>query len=96
VIAKNIAVALVLSALCLPVAAQWFNYPSPGIPRTPDGKPDLAASASHAGRQAGSLRAYTKPWIIQVQVHQSLAVDTDLLEFFCTDNEKDARHLIGN
>jgi hypothetical protein len=22
--------------------AQWFHYPSPGIPLTPDGKPDLS------------------------------------------------------
>jgi hypothetical protein len=39
-------------------------------------------------------KAYTKPWTIRV--NQSLAVDTDLLEFFCTDNERDARHLVGN
>jgi hypothetical protein len=25
--------------------AQWLDYPNPGIPRTPDGKPDLAAPA---------------------------------------------------
>jgi hypothetical protein len=25
--------------------AQWLNYPSPGTPRTPDGKPNLAAPA---------------------------------------------------
>jgi hypothetical protein len=25
------------------VAAQWINYPTPGIPRLPDGKPDLSA-----------------------------------------------------
>ena len=24
---------------------QWLNYPTPGIPRLPDGKPDLAAKA---------------------------------------------------
>jgi hypothetical protein len=39
-------------------------------------------------------KAYTKPWTIQV--NQSLAVDTDLLEFYCRDNERDARHLVGN
>jgi hypothetical protein len=39
-------------------------------------------------------KAYTKPWTIRV--NQTLAVDTDLLEFFCMDNEKDARHLVGN
>jgi hypothetical protein len=27
--------------------AQWLNYPTPGIPRTPDGKPNLAAPAPH-------------------------------------------------
>jgi hypothetical protein len=26
-------------------AAQWVNYPAPGVPRLPDGKPDLAAPA---------------------------------------------------
>jgi hypothetical protein len=28
-----------------PLAGQWLNYPTPGIPRTPDGKPNLAAPA---------------------------------------------------
>src|SRR5206468_5173329 len=27
----------------VPVLAQWVNHPTPGIPRTKDGKPDLAA-----------------------------------------------------
>jgi hypothetical protein len=26
-------------------SAQWYNYPTPGIPRTPDGKPNLSAPA---------------------------------------------------
>jgi hypothetical protein len=30
------------------VHAQWTNYPTPGIPRTRDGKPDLAAKAPRA------------------------------------------------
>jgi hypothetical protein len=38
-------------------------------------------------------KAYTKPWTIRV--NQTLAADTDLMEFFCSDNEKDARHLVG-
>jgi len=50
-----IAAALVLSA---PAFAQWLNYPTPGIPRLPDGQPNLEARASHnSGRQAGPLRA---------------------------------------
>ncbi|HTB16833.1 MAG TPA: hypothetical protein VK708_01905 [Bryobacteraceae bacterium] len=34
---------VVFTALVLPAAAQWLNYPTPGIPRTPDGKPNLSA-----------------------------------------------------
>ena len=36
---------LAVALLCLPLAAQWINYPSPGIPRTADGKPILPAPA---------------------------------------------------
>jgi hypothetical protein len=40
---------LVLFALLSAGAhAQWLNYPTPGIPRTPDGKPNLAAPAPKA------------------------------------------------
>jgi hypothetical protein len=35
-------------ALSTPLAAQWVHYPTPGIPRTPDGKPNLAAPAPRA------------------------------------------------
>ncbi len=36
---------IVFTALVLPSAAQWLNYPTPSIPRTADGKPNLSASA---------------------------------------------------
>jgi hypothetical protein len=39
---------VLLSIACAcgaPVAAQWLNQPTPGIPRTPDGKPNLSAPA---------------------------------------------------
>ena len=32
-------------AVGVPLGAQWLNYPTPGIPRTADGKPNLAAAA---------------------------------------------------
>jgi hypothetical protein len=32
-------------AVGAPLGAQWLNYPTPGIPRTADGKPSLAAAA---------------------------------------------------
>ncbi|HSR08823.1 MAG TPA: hypothetical protein VLM42_16890 [Bryobacteraceae bacterium] len=37
-----------LAVLCVLTAsapAQWINYPTPGIPRTPDGQPNLSAPA---------------------------------------------------
>ena len=36
-------------------------------------------------------KAYTKPWT--VTLHQAIKVDTDLLDYFCSENEKDAGHL---
>src|SRR5216110_2556200 len=33
--------AITLTALTTSVAAQWLNHPTPGIPRTADGKPDF-------------------------------------------------------
>ena len=42
--ARLLAVGCALLAGCAaPAAAQWINHPTPGIPRTKDGKPDLAA-----------------------------------------------------
>jgi hypothetical protein len=38
-------------------------------------------------------KAYTRPW--SIRVNQSLAADTDMLEFVCQENEKDVRHLVG-
>jgi hypothetical protein len=44
-------------ALSSPLAAQWVHYPTPGIPRTPDGKPNLAAPGAPGCRwEAGFLR----------------------------------------
>ena len=39
------AIIAVLILTASPASAQWFKYPTPGIPRTPDGKPNLAAPA---------------------------------------------------
>jgi hypothetical protein len=38
--------AVAVSLLCaLSVPAQWLDFPKPGVPRTPDGKPNLSAPA---------------------------------------------------
>jgi hypothetical protein len=36
---------IMLVAMTIPVAAQWLNHPTPGIPRTVDGKANLTAAA---------------------------------------------------
>lgn len=36
---------MVLLAAATPAAAQWLNYPTKGVPRTADGKPNLSAPA---------------------------------------------------
>lgn len=34
---------LAMFSMAAPLCAQWINYPTPGIPRTADGKPNLSA-----------------------------------------------------
>src|SRR5712692_128398 len=36
---------IIASVINGPLAAQWANYPTPGIPRSADGKPNLTAPA---------------------------------------------------
>jgi hypothetical protein len=38
-------------------------------------------------------KAYTKAWTVNVNQH--IALDTDLLEYACLENEKDVPHLVG-
>src|ERR1700680_1396746 len=41
----RIAIAAALWLIPIPLCAQWLNFRTPGIPRTADGKPNLAAAA---------------------------------------------------
>ena len=50
-----------LGILALPVSAQWLNFRTPGIPRTPDGKPDLSAPAP---KTADGKPDLTGIWVI--------------------------------
>jgi hypothetical protein len=45
---KRIAGAVLFFALGVSVSAQWLNFPTPGMPRTAGGKPNLAAPAPRA------------------------------------------------
>jgi hypothetical protein len=42
---KTVWLVLILVTTSTSLGAQWLTHPSPGIPRTADGKPDLAAAA---------------------------------------------------
>ena len=44
-ISRSIFAVVAVFSTFLPLSAQWLNYPTPGIPRTPDGKPNLSAPA---------------------------------------------------
>ena len=41
----RIMAALLVTLSASPLPAQWLNYPTPGIPRTAEGKPNLSAPA---------------------------------------------------
>lgn len=42
---RHAAATFILAAVAPALCAQWLNYPTPGVPRTPDGKPNLTAPA---------------------------------------------------
>jgi hypothetical protein len=44
-LSRVIPLAVLTSLLPMTAAAQWLNYPTPGTPRLPDGKPNLSAPA---------------------------------------------------
>ncbi len=46
--ALAVIVATAWSTLAMPVAAQWIRFPTAAVPRTRDGKPDLAARTPRA------------------------------------------------
>ena len=57
--ALTLAVVMSLAAVALAANAQWLNHPTPNIPRTPSGKPDLAAPAP---RGADGHPDLSGPW----------------------------------
>ena len=38
-------------------------------------------------------KAYTKPWTVNLAL--SLILDTEMIEYVCQENEKDATHMVG-
>ena len=42
---RRLVLAIAASLVAVSAQGQWLNYPTPGIPRLPDGKPNLSAPA---------------------------------------------------
>lgn len=55
-------ISILLTLACFGAPAQWLNYPTPGTPRTRDGKPNLAAPAPLA---ANSKPDVSGVWQVQ-------------------------------
>lgn len=45
---RSLLLPLAVCMSTMPAFAQWLHYKTPGVPRTPDGKPDLSAPAPRA------------------------------------------------
>ena len=60
--AHRIAIAAALTMMTTSASAQWLNYPTPGLPRTADGKPNLSAPAP---KQADGKPDLSGLWLTQ-------------------------------
>ena len=57
-------IAIAAALWILPASAQWLEFPTPGIPRTTDGKPNLSAPAP---RLAGAHPDLTGLWVMPLE-----------------------------
>src|SRR5207237_9379668 len=74
-------IAIVAALLLFPVGlfGQWLNYPTPGIPRTADGKPNLKAPAPRTADGKPDLSGLWQPEqnpyrfnIVQDPIHEDI------------------------
>jgi hypothetical protein len=83
----------IILAAATGVSAQWFKYPTPGVPRTAAG----AATLTERIRRPnfGTLqvdftvndpKAYTRPW--SVRLEQTFVADEDLIDEICLEGVK--------
>jgi hypothetical protein len=63
-IARGAAMGIFLCATSLPASAQWVNYPTAGVPRAADGKPNLTAPAP---RTTDGKPDFSGVWIAEDQ-----------------------------
>jgi len=63
---------LLLTFSCFAANGQWLNYPTPNVPRTPDGKPNLSAPAP---RTADGKPDFTGLWeMVQEELTQPTGI----------------------
>ncbi len=74
---RVVAASTLLLAAYLPLTAQWLHYPSAGVPRTPDGKPNLTAPAP---RTTDGKPDFSGVWITGNPVPCDPAKGLDLLD----------------
>jgi hypothetical protein len=67
--------AISLAILTMPVGAQWLHFPTPGIQRTADGKPNLTAPTP---RTADGKPDFTGLWNAPLQIGQPSADPNDM------------------
>src|SRR5207244_9499851 len=68
---KTLSAAALWAALSASASAQWIGYPTPGIPRTADGKPNLNAPAPRSpdGRHpdlSGIWQTTSGKWLVNI------------------------------
>src|SRR5262245_20924115 len=80
---------LLVLLLVVPASAQWLKHPTPGIPRTADGKPDLNAPVPKGpdGKPdlTGLWMPRRRPGPMRVSGPQGLAVGPNILNFLPPD-----------
>ena len=81
---KACLIAVIAVASSISLAAQWLNQPTAGIPRTPDGKPNLTAPAPRARDGRPDLSGL---WLkISAKYARNVAADLK------PDDEEEERH----
>jgi len=95
---RRLAAALLLIAASMPLHAQWFDWRSPLVPRTPDGRPDLNAPAPKTADGKPDLTGIWVPqdargtlfdeskiqaWALEVMAERERRFYTDDPRFHC-------------